>query len=102
MSTYSITIKVQGGGNANKQSGANGAETGDANGVGGSGGANSQAGQLAKGGGSSAISTLKKAAIATGAVAAGTKVLNYVTSRVYTETGNRQLQDNINAAKQIS
>ncbi len=103
MSTYSITIKVQGGGKANKQSGVNGEDTSAGVGVGGSsGGANSQAGQLAQGGGSSAINTLKKAAVVTGAVAAGTKVLNYVTSRVYTETGNRQLQDNINAAKQVS
>ncbi len=103
MSTYSITIKVQGGGKANKQSGVNGEDTSAGVGVGGSsGGANSQAGQLAQGGGSSAINTLKKVAVATGAVAAGTKVLNYVTSRVYTETGNRQLQDNINAAKQVS
>ena len=29
------------------------------------------------------------------------KAINYVTSRVYTETGNRQWQDSINAAKQV-
>lgn len=99
MSTYTITINVKGAGNANKQDvggSSTGGVTGGENGAGGL-----QTGQLAQGSGGSAIKELKKVAVATGAVAAGTKVLNYVTSRVYTETGNRQLQDNINAAKQV-
>lgn len=88
MSTYSITIKVSGSGNAKSNS-----EEENASG--------SQAEQLTQGSGGSAIKELKKVAIVTGAVAMGAKALNYKTSRVYTETGNRQLQDNINATMQV-
>lgn len=97
MSNYSITINVNGGGrsskkNANGAGGSNSGETGNTSGG---------AGQLAQGSGGSSIAALKKVAVATGVLSAGKKSLNYITSRVYTETGNRQLQDNINAAKQI-
>lgn len=47
------------------------------------------------------IKTLRTAAAATGALMVANKAINYVTSRVYTETGNRQWQDSINAAKQV-
>lgn len=47
------------------------------------------------------LGTIKKAVAATGALMVANKAINYVTSRVYTETGNRQWQDSINAAKQV-
>lgn len=47
------------------------------------------------------LGTIKKAVAATGALMITQKAVNYVTSRVYTETGNRQWQDSINAAKQV-
>lgn len=91
MSNYSITINVNGGGRSSKKN-ANSGETDNTSGG---------AGQLAQGSGGSSIAALKKVAVATGVLSAGKKSLDYITSRVYTETGNRQLQDNINAAKQI-
>ena len=88
MSEYSITIKVDGKDNSSsltKQESSTESE------------------ELAQGGsGGLAIKDLKKAVAATGAVAMGTKTVNHVTSRVYVETGNRQLQDNINATKQVA
>lgn len=105
MSNYSITININGGGrnskkNATGASGANGASgAGSTGGNGGNG--SSGAEKLAQGGAASSIAALKKVMVATGVLSAGTKTLNYITSRVYTETGNRQLQDNINATKQI-
>lgn len=47
------------------------------------------------------LGTIKKAVAATGALMITQKAVNYVTSRVYTETGNRQWQDSIIAAKQV-
>lgn len=47
------------------------------------------------------LGTIKKAVAATGALMVTQKAVSYVTSRVYTTTGNRQWQDNINAAKQV-
>lgn len=52
--------------------------------------------------GSSALKEVKKAVALTGVASAGKKTLNYLTTRVYPETGNRQLQDNINATKQLA
>lgn len=98
MSEYSIIIEVKGDGS----SGASGTNDGqnlstgsaDSNGT-------TEIGKLTQGSSGSALKALKGVAVATGAVAMGTKVLNYKTSRVYTETGNRQLQDNINAVKEV-
>ncbi len=104
MSNYSITINVNGGrGSKKNTNGANGTTggVGGTNGGGAGGSAGGGAGQLAQGSGGSSIAALKKVAVATGVLSAGKKTLDYVTSRVYTETGNRQLQDNINATKQI-
>lgn len=104
MSNYSITINVNGGrGSKKNANGANGTTggVGGANGGGTGDSAGGGAGQLAQGSGGSSIAALKKVAVATGVLSAGKKTLDYVTSRVYTETGNRQLQDNINATKQI-
>lgn len=47
------------------------------------------------------IKTLRTAAAATGALMLTSKAINNVTSRVYTETGNRQWQDSVNAAKEL-
>lgn len=86
MSDYSITIKVENsGGSSNSMGQSNATETEE----------------LVQGSNKSSLSTLKKAVAATGAVAMGTKALNYISTRVYPETGNRQLQDNINATKQV-
>lgn len=89
MSEYSITIKVDSGGGG---SGTNTASPQDSS---------TESQKLAEGSGSLTVKDLKKSVVATGAVAIGTKIINHITSRVYTETGNRQLQDEINAAKQI-
>ncbi len=87
MSSYEIIIKVDGGGSGSsltKQENTTETE------------------ELAQGGdGGSVIKDLKKAVAATGIIAVGTKIVNHITSRVYVETGNRQLQDDINAAKQV-
>ncbi len=85
MSEYSITIKVDG---------ENKSKTPEKK---------TESEELAQGGsGGVAIKDLKKAVAATGVVAVGMKIINHRTSRVYVETGNRQLQDNINATKQIA
>lgn len=44
---------------------------------------------------------IKKSVAATGVVSMGVKAVNHITSRVGVETGNRQIQDEINAAKQV-
>lgn len=49
----------------------------------------------------SVIKTTKSLAAATGVSIVAGQVLNYVTGRVEIETGNSQLQDEINAAKKI-
>lgn len=85
MSEYSITIKVGGDGSKSNST------------------EKTESGKLAQGdSGGAAIKDLKKAVAATGVVAVGMKIINHRTSRVYVETGNRQLQDNINATKQIA
>lgn len=101
MSNYSITININGGRNSKKKANGTSGKNG-ASGVGSTGeNGGSGAEKLAQGGAASSIAALKKVMVATGVLSAGTKTLNYITSRVYTETGNRQLQDNINATKQI-
>lgn len=86
MSEYSITIKVGGDGSKSNSSEEK-----------------TESGKLAQGdSGGAAIKDLKKAVAATGVVAVGMKIINHRTSRVFVETGNRQLQDNINATKQIA
>ncbi|MCX4361775.1 MAG: hypothetical protein OSJ74_00085 [Clostridia bacterium] len=102
MSEYSIIIEV-------KDDGNNGTSSGTRSGQGSNGGgtatvrkgSTTEAGSFVMGPSGSVFKQLKKAVAVTGAVAMGTKVLNYKTSRVFTETGNRQWQDNINAAKQV-
>lgn len=49
----------------------------------------------------SIIKTTRSIATATGAGLVASQVLNYTTSRVQIETGNRQVQDEINAAKKV-
>lgn len=100
MSEYSIIIEVKGDGSNGSSSGENGAQGSNGSGVGGAG-SSLETGQLVQGSNGSTLKQLKKAVAVSGAVAMGMKVLNYKTSRVYTETGNRQWQDNINAAKEV-
>ena len=89
MSTYEATIKI---GNNNQY------DTGEQSGEEQSSGTQStvQPASLKQ-----TYGTIKKAVAATGALMITQKAVNYVTSRVYTETGNRQWQDSINAAKQV-
>ena len=89
MSTYEATIKI---GNNNQY------DTGEESGEEQSSGTQStvQPASLKQ-----TYGTIKKAVAATGALMITQKAVNYVTSRVYTETGNRQWQDSINAAKQV-
>ena len=88
MSDMSITIKVEGEGNSGGQNNSIGQTT--------------ETEELVQGSSESTFGTLKKAVAATGVVAMGTKTLNYISTRVYPETGNRQLQDEINATKQVA
>ncbi len=99
MSEYSIVIEVKGDGSNSSNSGAGDGQGATANLASGN---TSETGKLAQGTSGSALKSIKGVAVATGAVAMATKVLNYKTSRVYTETGNRQLQDNINATKEVA
>lgn len=89
MSTYEATIKI---GNNNQY------DTGEQSGEEQSSGTQStvQPASLKQ-----TYGTIKKAVAATGALMVTQKAVSYVTSRVYTTTGNRQWQDNINAAKQV-
>ena len=89
MSTYEATIKI---GNNNQYDNT---DTGTS-------GQSSESQQAAQPSSlKQTLGTIKKAVAATGALMITQKSVNYVTSRVYTTTGNRQWQDNINAAKQV-
>lgn len=89
MSTYEATIKI---GNNNQYDNT---DTGTS-------GQSSESQQAAQPSSlKQTLGTIKKAVAATGALMITQKAVNYVTSRVYTTTGNRQWQDNINAAKQV-
>lgn len=101
MSEYSIIIEVKGDGSNGSSSSGNGAQGSNSGTAVGGTGSSSETGQLVQGSNGSTLKQLKKAVAVSGAVAMGMKVLNYKTSRVYTETGNRQWQDNINAAKEV-
>lgn len=89
MSTYEATIKI---GNNNQY------DTGEQGGEEQSSGTQSTVQPTSL---KQTYGTIKKAVAATGALMIANKAINYVTGRVYTETGNRQWQDNVNAAKQV-